>query len=108
MKKIIIPILALFVFTALAADKVVETTTVKTVTSTGTLEQYLPGKTFIVKETTGPVEYRYAPQVVYTTRTGKLLTDAEVQRRFRTGIPVWVHYTTDEGKRIVTKVEIDD
>jgi hypothetical protein len=107
MKKLIIPILALFASAAIAADKV-ETTTVKTTTTTGTLQEYVPGKTFIVKEAAGPVEYRYAPTVTYTTRSGRVLSDERLQKRLKEGIPVWVHYTDENGRRTVTKVEVDD
>lgn len=107
MKKIIIPILALCVSAAFAADTV-ETTTTKTTTTTGTLTEYAAGKTFIVKETTGPVTYRYAPSVAYTTRKGTALTDEQVRVRMKVGIPVWVHYTTIDGNRTITRVEVDD
>jgi hypothetical protein len=107
MKRIIPSILALCASAAFAADKV-ETTTVKTVTTTGTLHEYVPGKTFIVKETSGPVEYTYAPKVIYTTKSGRVLTDAELARRMKVGIPVWVHSFDENGKRTITKIEVED
>lgn len=107
MKKIIIPILALCVSAAIAAD-VVETTTTKTTTTTGTLHEYAPGKTFIVKETSGPTTYQYGKTVVYATRGGKILTDEQVRRRLRIGIPVSVHYITEGDHRIISRVEVDE
>lgn len=107
MKKIIIPILALCVSAAIAAD-VVETTTVKTTTTNGTITEYAPGKTFIVKETTGPVTYHYGKTVVYTTKKGRALTDDQVRTRIKVGIPVSVHYITDGDHRVISRVVVDD
>src|SRR4051812_40842129 len=55
-KSILSGALALAAGSLFAAD-VVSTTT--TTTSTGTIEEYTPGTTFVVKETAGPVKYRY-------------------------------------------------
>ncbi len=106
MKKIIIPILALCVSAAIAADTV-ETTT-KTTTTTGTLHEYAPGKTFIVKETTGPVTYHYGTKVVYVTKKGTALTEEQVRTRIKVGIPVSVHYITQGENRVISRVEVDD
>ena len=107
MKKIIIPILALCVSTALAAD-VVETTTVKTTTTTGTLHEYAPGKTFIVKETAGPVTYQYGKTVVYVTKKGTILSEDQVRTRIKVGIPVSVDYMIDGDNRVISRVVVDD
>ena len=42
-----------------------------TTTSTGTLHEYTPGSTFVVKETSGPVKYRYGKKVTYVTKRVK-------------------------------------
>ena len=109
MKKIIIPILALCVSATIAAD-VVETTTTKTTTTTGngTITEYVAGKTFIVKETSGPVAYRYGKTVTYVTKSGKALSDAQVRTRIKIGIPVWVHYTSEGDNRVITRIEVGD
>lgn len=107
MKKILIPILALCASAAIAAD-VTETTTTKTTTSNGTITEYAPGKTFIVKETSGPVTYRYGKTVTYVTKKGKTLTEDDVRTRIKVGIPVSVSYATEGDARIVNRVEIDD
>ena len=107
MKKIIIPILALCVSTAIAAD-VVETTETKTTTTTGTVSEYAPGKTFIVKETSGPVTYRYGTKVTYVTKGGTVLTEDQVRTRIKVGIPVSVQYTTDGDYRVVSRVIVDE
>ena len=107
MKKIIIPILALCASAAIAAD-VVETTTIKTTTGNGTITEYEPGKTFIVKETSGPVTYRYGTTVTYVTRKGKTLSEDQVRARIKVGIPVWVHYVPEGDNRVISRIEVDD
>ena len=84
------------------------TTTTTTTTSVGTITEYAPGTTFIVKETTGPVTYRYGTKVAYVTRSGRVLTDDDVKLRIKVGAPVHVHYTRDGDARIVSRVEVDD
>lgn len=96
---------ALFSSIALAAD--IETTTT-TVTSNGTITEYAPSSTFVVKETTGPVTYTYGPKVAYVTKKGKVLTDEDVKTRIKVGSPVTVHYTKVGDKRTLSRVEIDD
>ena len=107
MKKILIPLFALCASAAVAcAADTVQTTT--TTTSTGTVSEYTPGASFVVKETSGPVTYRYGKKVTYVTRSGKTLTDDEVRTRIRVGVPVSVHYDMDGDARLINRVEIDD
>lgn len=108
MKKVIIPILALCASVAIAAEVTTETTTTKTTTSTGTVHEYSPGSTFIVKEETGPVNYRYGKSVTYVTKSGKTLTDDQVRTRIKVGAPVSVHYITEGDHRVVNRVVIAD
>jgi hypothetical protein len=97
---------ALAASAAFAADEVVTST--KTTTSTGTLSEYTPGTAFVVKESSGPVKYRYGKKVTYVTKSGKTLTDDEVKTRIKVGSPVSVHYATEGDARVVNRVEIDD
>lgn len=106
MKAILSAAFALAATTAFAADVVTSTTT--TTTSTGTVSEYTPGSTFIVKETSGPVTYKYGKKVTYVTKSGKTLTDDEVKTKIKVGVPVSVHYATEGDARVVNKVEIDD
>lgn len=96
---------ALFTSVALAAD--VETVTT-TVTSNGTITEYTPATTFVVKEPTGPVTYYYGKKVVFVTKKGKVLTDDDVKTRIKIGIPVTIHYIKEGDKRTLSRVEIDD
>jgi hypothetical protein len=97
MKRILLPLALGIVSTLAFAAEETTTTTTKTTTSTGTITEYAPGSTFIVKETSGPVKYRYGKKVVYVTKSGKTLTDADVRTRIKVGIPVSVQYTTSNG-----------
>jgi hypothetical protein len=84
------------------------TTTTTTTTSSGTITEYSPGSAFIVKETSGPVSYRYGERITYVTRSGKSLTDDEVRTRVKVGIPVNVRFSTEGEDRIIDRIEIDD
>lgn len=89
-----------------ADDKTVTTTT--TTYGSGTITEYTPGTTFVVKETSGPVSYKYGEKVTYVTKSGKVLTEADVKSRIIVGAPVRVYYAGEGQSRVVNKVEIDD
>lgn len=93
---------------AFAQETSTSTTTTKTTTSSGTIHEYAPGSTFVVKETSGPVKYRYGKKVTYVTKKGKALTDDEVKLRVKVGSPVSVHYMTEGNDRVIERIEIDD
>jgi hypothetical protein len=93
---------------ALVAGSAIGAEVVTTTTSTGTLHEYAPGSTFVVKESSGPVQYRYGNSVTYVTKKGRVLKDAEVQKMVRVGRPVKVYYGTRDDARYIEKVEIDD
>ena len=65
-----------------------QTETTTTTTGTGTITEYSPGSAFVVKETSGPVNYRYGEKVTYVTRSGKSLPDDEVRTHVKVGIPL--------------------
>ncbi len=83
-------------------------TTTTTTTSTGTISEYAPGTTFIVKESAGPVTYKYGNSVTYVTKSGKTLTEEQVKSRIKVGVPVSVHYSGTGDARTVERVEVDD
>jgi hypothetical protein len=105
MKTAILSAACALVVSGAFADEVVTTTST---TGTGTIETYEPGATFVVKESSGPVTYRYGKSVTYVTRSGKVLTDADVKTRVKVGIPVKVHYDKDGDHRVIKKIEVDD
>lgn len=106
MKKVILSIAAICASTAFAVAQMTTTTT--TTTGMGTITEYSPGETFVVKESSGPVTYSYGDSVTYVTKSGKTLTDADVKTRIKVGTPVSVGYTTVGEKRVISRVEIDD
>lgn len=107
MKKTVLSLAcALIAIPAFAADEVVTSTT--TTTSTGTISEYAPGTTFVVKESKGPVTYRYGKKVTYVTKSGKTLSDADVKTRIKVGVPVSVHYATEGDARVINRIEVDD
>lgn len=107
MKKAILQ-MAFAIVTSVAFAAETTSTTTTTTTSTGTIAEYAPGSTFVVKETSGPVTYSYGKNVTYVTKSGKTLSDADVKTRIRVGAPVSVHYATEGDTRVISRVEIDD
>lgn len=92
-----------------AAGTTTTTTTTQTTTyGNGTITEYVPGTTFIVKETTGPVTYRYGKKVIYETKSGQVITDADLATRVKVGAPVRVFYDMDGNARVVSRVIVDD
>ena len=107
MKKTILSVLAFSAAAALAVDEVTTSTTTTTY-GTGTISEYTPGTTFVVKETSGPVKYRYGKKITYVTKSGKVLTEDQVRTRIKVGIPVRVQYATEGDARVISRVEVDD
>lgn len=83
-------------------------TTIKTTTSTGTITEYVPGTTFIMKETSGPVTYVYGKTVTYVTKSGKVITEDALKTRIKVGNPASVRYVLDGENRVISQVVIDD
>lgn len=106
MKQLLICIATAFMAVATLNAQTATTTTTYT-TSSGTLHEYSPGSTFIVKETSGPITYTYGTNVVYATRGGVVLTPEQVQARVRVGVPVRVEYAPQGETRIIRRVVVD-
>jgi hypothetical protein len=73
----------------------------------GTITEYAPGSTFIVRESGGPIRYRYGNSVTYVTRGGRTLSEDEIRSRVKVGIPVHVTYTDEGGDRVISRVELE-
>jgi hypothetical protein len=84
------------------------TTTTTVTTGAGTITEYAPGSAFVVRETSGPVMYRYGENVTYVTRSGAPLTEEQVRTHVKVGVPVRVQYSTEGDHRILNRIEIDD
>lgn len=107
MKTIVIS-LALAVVAPFAWAQVSETTTTTTTTGAGTITEYTPGSTIVLKETSGPRTYHFGNTVTYVTRSGKVLDADTVKTRVRVGIPVRVHYVGTGDNVMVDRVTLDE
>ena len=84
------------------------TTTTTTTTGAGTITEYSPGSTIVLKETSGPRTYHFGEKVVYVTRSGKVLEPDMVRTRIKVGIPVHVEYTGEGDSLMVNRVVLDE
>ena len=108
MKKVILS-MALAVAAPFAWAQVSETTTTTTTTEgNGTITEFSPGASIVLKESAGPKHYRFGKKVVYTTRAGKELDEATVKTKIRVGAPVRVHYATEGSDMLVDRVIVDE
>jgi hypothetical protein len=82
-------------------------TTATTTEGTGTITQFTPGNAIVLRETSGPVNYRVGKTVTYVTRSGKVLDPTTVRTRIKVGVPVRVHYVGTGQNRIVDRVILE-
>ena len=108
MKKVVLSI-ALALAAPFAWAQVSETTTTTTTTdANGTITEYTPGRAIVLKETSGPVRYRFGNTVTYVTRSGKVLDPDVVKTRVKVGVPVRVHYIGTGDNMMVDRVIVDE
>ncbi len=86
-----------------------QTTSTTTTTSEemGTITQYTPGSAIVLRETSGPVHYRFGKTVTYVTRSGKVLDQNTVKTRIKVGVPVRVHYAGTGQNKVVDRVILE-
>ncbi|HXI73947.1 MAG TPA: hypothetical protein VNG94_00070 [Pyrinomonadaceae bacterium] len=108
MKRIVLSI-ALACVAPFAWGQVSETTTTTTTTDgSGTITEYSPGSTIVLKETSGPKHYRFGKSVTYVTRSGKVLDEDVMKTRIKVDIPIRVHYTKTGDAMMVDRVILDE
>jgi hypothetical protein len=108
MKKVILS-MALAVAAPFAWAQVAQTTTTTTTTEgSGTITEFSPGSTIVLKETSGPRTYRFGKKVTYVTRSGKELDEDTVRTRIKVGVPVHVHYLGEGDNVMVDRVILDE
>jgi UDP-N-acetylmuramyl tripeptide synthase len=108
MKKAVLSI-ALALAAPFAWAQVSETTTTTTTTdANGTITEYTPGSAIVLKETSGPVRYRFGDTVTYVTRSGKVLDPDVVKTKIKVGVPVRVHYSGTGEHMVVDRVIVDE
>jgi hypothetical protein len=107
MKKVILS-MALAIAAPFAWAQVSQTTTTTTTEDSGTITEFSPGSTIVLKESTGPRSYHFGKKVTYVTRSGKELDDATVRTKIRVGVPVHVHYVGEGDNVMVDRVILDE
>jgi hypothetical protein len=87
-----------------------QTTTTATTTTegNGTITEYTPGSAIVLKESSGPVRYRFGKTVTYVTRSGRVLDENTVRTRIKVGVPVRVHYVGTGPNMVVDRVIVDE
>jgi hypothetical protein len=84
------------------------TTATTTTEGTGTITEYTPGSAIVLKESSGPVRYRFGKTVTYVTRSGRVLDENTVRTRVRVGVPVRVHYMGTGPDMVVDRVILEE
>jgi len=108
MKKIILSIALAFVAPFAWAQLSETTTTTTTTDANGTITEYTPDSAIVLKETSGPVRYRFGKTVTYVTRSGRVLDPDVVRTRVKVGVPVRVHYTGTGDNMMVDRVIVEE
>jgi len=108
MKKMLLNIALAFV-APFAWGQVSQTTTTTTTTEgSGTITEFSPGSTIVLKESSGPRHYRFGKTVTYVTRSGKVLDEDTVRTRIKVGVPVRVHYVGTGDSMMVDRVIVEE
>ena len=84
------------------------TTTTTTTEGTGTITEYTPGSAIVLRESSGPVSYRFGKTVTYVTRSGRVLDENTVKTKIRVGVPVRVHYVGTGPNMVVNRVTLQE
>jgi hypothetical protein len=82
--------------------------TTSTTEATGTITEYTPGSAIVLRESSGPVSYRFGKTVTYVTRSGKVLDEATMKSKIRVGVPVRVHYAGTGTNMVVDRVILEE
>ena len=107
MKKVLLSI-GLAAVAPFAWGQVSETTTTTTTTEgNGTITEYTPGSAIVLRQSSGPVRYRFGKTVTYVTRSGRVLDEDTVRTRIKVGVPVRVHYVGTGDGMMVDRVIVD-
>jgi hypothetical protein len=88
-----------------------QTTTTQTTSTTdasGTITEYTPGSSIVLRESSGPMRYRFGKTVTYVTRSGRVLDEATVKSKVRVGAPVRVHYMGTGPNMVVDRVILEE
>lgn len=84
------------------------TQTTSTTEANGTITEYTPGSAIVLRESSGPVSYRFGKTVTYVTRSGRVLDEATVKSKIRVGVPVRIHYAGTGPNMVVDRVILEE
>ena len=107
MKKLLLSI-GLAVIAPLAWGQTTSTTTTTTTTGSGTITEFTPGSMIVLKESSGPRTYHFGKEVVYVTRSGKVIEPDSLRARLKIGVPVHVAFTGEGDNVMVNRVVLDE
>jgi hypothetical protein len=108
MKKTLLSI-ALAAVAPFAWGQVSSTTTTTTTTEgSGTITEFTPGSTIVLRESSGPKTYRFGKTVTYVTKSGRTLDEETVRTRIKVGVPVHVHYLGEGDNMLVDRIILDE
>lgn len=107
MKKILLSMIVALAAPFAWAQVSQTTTTTTTTEGTGTITEYTPGNTIVLKESSGPMTYHFGKTVTYVTRSGTPLDEETVRTKVKVGVPVRVHYVREGDNMLVDRVILD-
>jgi hypothetical protein len=96
--------LSLFAFVTVAGADMVESTTTKTTTFTGTVSEVNPSASTIIlrgESSPTPVTYSFTPQTTFVDATGNTITVDKIRNS-----PVRVEYATEGGRTVARRVVV--
>ena len=80
-------------------------TTTTTTESTGTVTDFTPGQTIVLKTEAGePAHYKFSKTVTYQTADGRVIEPSQIRKDSK----VRVHYLKDGDDMVVDKVIVTD
>ncbi len=89
--------------TTTSTDGATQTTQTTTTESTGTVTEFTPGTSFVLRtEAAEPVHYKFGKTVTYVTADGKVIEASKVSKNAK----VRVHYVKDGNDMLVDKVVV--
>ena len=96
---------------ALAPLALAQTATTTTTTysdGSGTITEFTPGETVVLRENDMVRPYKVTKTTTYVTRSGKALSEDEVRTRIRIGLPISVKFMKRDNDMVVERVTVDD
>jgi hypothetical protein len=84
------------------------TTTTTYTDGTGTITEFTPGQTVVLKESDTTRPYKVTKTTTYVTRSGRALSDDEVRTRIKIGLPIHIRFQKHDNDMVVERVMVDD